>query len=144
MYAGAPALLSTLWRVDERSTLLFMLKFYQEILAGADPAEALQQAQLYLKNLSGQEALEVLARFAPDEVPATPADESRAELSMPPAILQTGVYLKGKTTNAIKDSAGARDDDRIFADPYYWAPFILVGNRGPGTSSCENAVAYQE
>jgi CHAT domain-containing protein/tetratricopeptide (TPR) repeat protein len=135
MYAGATALLSTLWRVDERSTLILMEKFYQKILAGLDPAEALQQAQLYLKNLGRQEARDVLARFAVDEILSTvaPADERRSEISASPAVLQAGVYLKGKAADRQQDSAGARDDDKIFADPYYWAPFILVGNRGPGS-----------
>lgn len=70
MYAGAPALVSTLWRVDERSTLILMEKFYHQVLARVGFAEALRRAQLYLRNL------------AP------------------------------------------------FADPYYWAPFILVGDHG--------------
>jgi len=69
LYAGAPALVSTLWRVDERSTLILMEKFYQEIQAEVGFAEALQRAQLHLRNLPR------------------------------------------------------------FADPYYWAPFILVGSR---------------
>lgn len=67
MHAGAPALVSTLWRVDERSTLTLMERFYREIQAGVGFAEALQRAQLYLRSLAS------------------------------------------------------------FADPYYWAPFILVG-----------------
>ena len=70
MHAGAPALVSTLWRVDERSTMMLMERFYREIQAGVGFAEALRRAQLYLR-------------------------------SLPP-----------------------------FADPYYWAPFILVGNHG--------------
>lgn len=70
MYAGAPALVSTLWRVDEHSTRILMERFYQELQTGAGFAEALKQAQLYLKN------------------------------------------------------------QPRFADPYYWAPFILVGDHG--------------
>ena len=69
LFAGASALVSTLWRVDERSTLILMERFYREILAGVGFAQALRQAQLYLR-------------------------------SLPP-----------------------------FADPYYWAPFILVGRQ---------------
>jgi tetratricopeptide (TPR) repeat protein len=67
LYAGAPTLISTLWRVDERSTLILMERFYRQILAGTGFAEALRQAQLYLRSQPS------------------------------------------------------------FTDPYYWAPFILVG-----------------
>jgi tetratricopeptide (TPR) repeat protein len=70
MYAGAPALVSTLWRVDECSTLILMERFYREAQAGVGFAEALRRAQLHLR-------------------------------------AQTG-----------------------FADPYYWAPFILIGDHG--------------
>ncbi|HEY67138.1 MAG TPA: CHAT domain-containing protein [Thermoflexia bacterium] len=50
LYAGAPALISTLWRVDERSTLALMERFYREVQAGAGFAEALQRAQLHLRS----------------------------------------------------------------------------------------------
>jgi len=67
LHAGAHALVSTLWRVDERSTLILMERFYQGIRAGLSFAEALHQAQLRLRSLPQ------------------------------------------------------------FADPYHWAPFMLVG-----------------
>ena len=51
MYAGAPALVSTLWRVDERSTLTLMERFYREVQAGVGFAEALRRAQLHLQSL---------------------------------------------------------------------------------------------
>jgi len=71
LYAGTRALVSTLWRVDERSTFMLMERFYREVQSGAGFGEALQQAQLHLRNL-------------------------------PPS-----------------------------ADPYYWAPFILVETGTP-------------
>ena len=69
MVAGAPAVVATLWRVDERSTRLLMERFYRELSSGADPATALRRSQLYLRTLDSQ-----------------------------------------------------------FADPFYWAPFVLIGN----------------
>jgi tetratricopeptide (TPR) repeat protein len=51
MYAGAPALVSTLWRVDERSTLVLMERFYREVQAEVGFAEALRRAQLHLRSL---------------------------------------------------------------------------------------------
>ncbi|MFN8459061.1 MAG: CHAT domain-containing protein [Anaerolineae bacterium] len=75
-YAGARALVDTLWRVNDRPTRLLMERFYQEIEAGLGFAEALKRAQLYVKHLSDQ----------------------------------TGQPL--------------------FADPYYWAAFSLIGAHG--------------
>jgi CHAT domain-containing protein/tetratricopeptide (TPR) repeat protein len=100
MHAGAPALVSTLWRVDERSTLILMERFYREIQAGMSLAQALKRAQLHLKNLTRQEALAVLTHLPNDRVGTSLAEE---------------------------------DKQRIFADPYYWAPFVLVGGRESGT-----------
>ena len=68
LLAGAAAVVASLWRVDERSTLLLMESFYRELAAGANPAAALKAAQIALR--------------------ATPP----------------------------------------YTDPFYWAPFILVGN----------------
>lgn len=100
MHAGAPALVSTLWRVDERSTLILMERFYREIQAGMSLAQALKRAQLHLKNLTRQEALAILTHLPNDRVGTSLAEE---------------------------------DKQRIFADPYYWAPFVLVGGRESGT-----------
>ncbi|MEM8931974.1 MAG: CHAT domain-containing tetratricopeptide repeat protein [Acidobacteriota bacterium] len=46
LQAGAPAVVSTLWRVDDESTAFLMRAFYQQLRAGATYGEALRQAQL--------------------------------------------------------------------------------------------------
>jgi CHAT domain-containing protein len=45
LYAGTAAVLTTLWKVDDRASYELMRAFYDR-LAGAGPAEALRQAQL--------------------------------------------------------------------------------------------------
>lgn len=87
MAAGAPAVIATLWRVDERSTRLLMERFYREALAGASFAQALHTAQLYLRSMSRSEARDLLG----------------------------------------KDADSDQWADRPFADPFYWAPFVLIG-----------------
>ena len=89
MAAGAPAVLATQWRVDERSTRLLMERFYRVVAAGASFAPALHAAQLYLRDLSQEEALSLLGADA----------------------------MAGRN---------AADTHRPFADPFYWAPFILI------------------
>ena len=91
MVAGAPSVIATLWRVDERSTRILMERFYREVVAGAGFARALHAAQLFLRSLSQSEVASLLAGDAP----------------------------AGET--------GETGADRPFADPFYWAPFILVG-----------------
>lgn len=49
--AGASAVISTLWPVDDLATRLLVGRVYQEIQAGASTAEALRNAQLWLRAL---------------------------------------------------------------------------------------------
>lgn len=44
--AGAPSVMVSLWQVPDEATSALMLNFYQQLLAGADKAQALRQAML--------------------------------------------------------------------------------------------------
>jgi CHAT domain-containing protein len=46
LYAGTPAVVSSLWNVDDESTALFMERFYTHLRKGKGRAEALRRAQL--------------------------------------------------------------------------------------------------
>jgi CHAT domain-containing protein len=51
MYAGTPAVVATLWKVDDEATKELMVKFYENMLEKKlDKAEALRQAKLELIN----------------------------------------------------------------------------------------------
>lgn len=107
LYAGAGALVVTQWRVDERSTHLLMNKFYAQLMQGNEYATALQQAQLYLKTLTAQATSAVLADLL--DTPAPKAPILQADLMT----LQQRLRMQPP-------------DSLPFADPYFWAPFILV------------------
>lgn len=137
MHAGVPALIATLWRVDERSTRILMERFYQEVQSGVGFAEALKRAQLYVRDLTRQEVLDHLVRFLADEIldAGRPVSESRSDLpGGDMALQQASAYLKGLATKGEGDEVrrflDRRGEARIFAEPYYWAPFILVGDQG--------------
>jgi CHAT domain-containing protein len=46
LYAGTPAVISTLWDIDDDAAALLMGEFYPRLLAGSSVAEALRAAQL--------------------------------------------------------------------------------------------------
>ena len=48
LYAGAPAVVTSLWSIDDAATAALMTAFYDHILAGDGYAEALRRAQLAL------------------------------------------------------------------------------------------------
>jgi CHAT domain-containing protein len=46
--AGAPSVVATLWRIDDRSSTVLFEKVHTGWARGLDPAEALREAQLAL------------------------------------------------------------------------------------------------
>jgi tetratricopeptide (TPR) repeat protein/CHAT domain-containing protein len=101
---GAHAVLATLWKVDDESTAELTKRFYQ---LWADPvrrltkAEALRQAQTAM----------LKATYVEKDEKNDPSDRT----VMPPRKFPCSPV--GKPTYC-----------STFNDPYYWAPFILMGN----------------
>jgi CHAT domain-containing protein len=91
--AGAPAVVSTMWRVEEQSTRILMLRFYKELEQGISPVAALKQAQQYLRKLTRAEVNTLLAQ-------------------------------QPLTNNAFDSDL----DTVVFNHPYFWAPFIVMGD----------------
>ena len=98
---GADAVLATLWKVNDEGTALVMQRFYKllESEPGMTKAEALRQAQVELIKRRTS------ASSGQDGGTAT-AQNRAATPEIPPA---------------------PRRSERM-AHPYYWAPFVLMGN----------------
>jgi CHAT domain-containing protein len=108
MYAGAPSVVASLWKVDDRATALLMPRFYENIVGqyedsrlGKPPgtsmskAEGLQEAKIWLVSLGRQTSAQLQARG-------------------------------GMATSHVRPA----ESDQIvdFSDPYYWAGFVLLGD----------------
>jgi len=98
---GASSVIATLWSVADTSTALLMREFYRLLEEQSLPkAEALRLAQLAM--LKG-------------EIMDIPSGQS-----------ERGRSVRGKSGGGRKKFSA--DPEKPFAHPYYWAPFILMGN----------------
>jgi CHAT domain-containing protein len=102
---GAKAVLATLWSVEDDSTAILMREFYKFLLqANEDKVGALQAAQLELLHGS-------------------------IDMSAPAAVTAAGVAARsGVPVSAAPMAAPASNSKDRFVHPYYWAPFVLMGN----------------
>jgi CHAT domain-containing protein len=121
LYAGSPALLVTLWPVHEIPTRLFAEKFLADLYpaqseTAADPATALADTQRWLRALSYAEAQALLADWGT----LSPADVEK--------------YL-GDLWRMTHPGETPGASSRLFAHPFFWAPYIMIGERSEhGTS----------
>jgi CHAT domain-containing protein len=108
LQAGAPAVVSTLWRVDDLSTMALMERFYQGHLRdGLPPAAALRAAQRWLRDATAEE-LDLVERWA--QVHRTTVDP----------------VLRKMAFNRMRYHA-RHPHEPPFAHPHHWAAFTLAG-----------------
>jgi CHAT domain-containing protein/tetratricopeptide (TPR) repeat protein len=99
---GAKAVMATLWSVADQSTSLLMSEFYRtkKENPAMTKAEALQRAQIGL--MSGK---------------YSSGDQSKTRADLVP------VEAKNKSMPAFEPNPKAP-----YAHPFYWSPFVLIGN----------------
>jgi CHAT domain-containing protein/tetratricopeptide (TPR) repeat protein len=117
LYAGAPTAWGTLWAVADVATGLLMGKAYDLLQAGRSKAEALREAQLWLRDLTAAQAQEIL------EAQAAAAGQPTREVALTEMTrLALAQLLPVQRRFALMD-----DTERPFAHPYFWAAFQCVG-----------------
>ncbi len=103
LYAGAATVVCTLWEATDLITFLLMERFYIALKQGQRPAEALRDAQVAVRELTGQDVIATIKRWQSD-------------------------YSPGHDVLAhVAESLHGREHERLFADPFYWAPFMVIG-----------------
>ena len=158
MYAGATAIIVSLWSVDDLSTGLLMEDFYGRLL-GTDgrspvrPVEALRRAQVALMSMTAREAIERMnERIAQAADPTERLHQSlglarlhvlagdlNAAITIYEDLLRAGhagsmVKMVERRLRLLRFKLTAPTpvavdhETRPFAHPYYWAAFALVGD----------------
>lgn len=106
LQVGTQNVLATLWRVNELATLVLMDKFYQEVTQGVEFAQALAHAQHTLRTQTRQDVLGLLRHLHHIDL-------------LTDGLFFTNSFWEDELISALGDH------ELPFADPYYWAAFVL-------------------
>ncbi|WP_293131462.1 CHAT domain-containing protein [Microcoleus sp. bin38.metabat.b11b12b14.051] len=99
LYAGSMNVVSTLWKVDDFATAIFMIKFYQELLPQVSVALALNATQNWMRAITREEFT------------------SWIEL----------LNLDKKSRQSAQLWVMASTEKQPFSKPWYWAAFFATG-----------------
>ena len=107
MYAGASAVVASLWKVDDAATALLMDEFYRNMLErNMTKAAALRSAKQALRSMTWEEA----------------GRRSRASKEQ-----LTSLAMRGPPGKAVS-SRGEPIRTLPFGHPHFWAAFVLIGD----------------
>lgn len=163
IYAGAPSVVVSLWTVDDLSTRLLMERFYECLREPSGrgevqftKAEALREAQYYVKGLTAQQVLDYydgqLASVEPERAHAVRLDRAEAQVlagDFEPAVAvyddvrRELVGATGEHAQTLRERVNSRlaswrsrteatssidYEIKPFDHLFYWAPFVLIGD----------------
>lgn len=150
LYAGASAVLVTLWPVDDLATALLMDAFYRfrgALSAGTEStAEALRRAQMALRSMSAEDALTASERLQCMGVSGNGGASGRRAEALEAGGMR-GSALTERGTQLARWTGASRPapahGGRPYEHPYYWAAFSLICGcvpRPPHSGMVDSAV----
>lgn len=122
---GAQSVMATLWPVADNSTPWLMREFYDlKVNKKQNKAEALRNAQLALLNGSAKTA-KSRSRTDASQIKIVVESESQTAVRA-----ETRAETRAERFTISKTDAKpfVADPKRPFAHPFYWSPFVLIGN----------------
>jgi CHAT domain-containing protein len=129
--------LCTRWEARDLVSLLIRDHFYTALQQGRPPAQALRDAQIAVRELTGQQLAAQIERWDTTGHVALETDplNDRELVTREPAELDLGTIRdmwRGQAPELIAafDQPAVQPstlETRPFADPLFWAPFMLVG-----------------
>jgi CHAT domain-containing protein len=112
LQVGALGVIGTLWAVNDASTMLLMVKFYEAHLKeGLAPAAALRKAQLWLRDVTNAELSELFAKYKLTATDRPTSTRMAYEMA----------------SEKFREHTLRDPNERPYAHPYYWAPFVFYG-----------------
>ncbi|MER5372071.1 CHAT domain-containing protein [Streptomyces sp. NPDC002553] len=149
LHAGAPAVLVSLWTVDELATTILFGHFYERLASGEHAIDALRSAQDRLRVTTAGDVLSYLASVAPlvtsraaarlrvaearirlmaaDFAGAVAACETALKTIHEPTARRNAQTIRQRAL--LHDGQASPNLDRpVYAHPYYWAAFVLIGD----------------
>jgi len=105
-------IISTLWRVDERSSALLMIYFYQLWKQGIQPPAALQQAKDWLRELTNGKLGEW---YAGELLPLLREANFKS------------IFFFEMEASRLQENL-AKIEEKPYNHPYHWAAFTITGN----------------
>lgn len=143
--AGARSVISTLWAVEDLATALFSIFYYQEWQQGKNRSEAMRQAQVKLRELTGNTLAASyklqLTELLKQKLKETDALRKRSQAERKAYSSDSSEYQQWDEAYKKYDKIGKQiyrsrenldkfcQESKPFSHPFYWAAFTCTGIR---------------
>ncbi|MEG4596755.1 CHAT domain-containing protein [Microcoleus sp. F8_C2] len=144
--AGARSVISTLWAVDDLATALFSIFYYQEWHQGKNRPEAIRQAQVKLRSLTGDTLAASykpqLTEFLKQKLKETEVLRKKTKANRDACSVDSSDYQQYDEEYKKYDIIGQQiylflklsldkfcQESKPFSHPFYWAAFTCTGIR---------------